>query len=50
MGSLVPVSAELVMHKAAAGIRFSDHLGVKTMFECKSMPERRRQDLTNPEK
>lgn len=40
--SLVPVSAELVMDTAAAGMRLSDHLGLKTVFECNAAPSRKR--------
>ncbi|KAK9901975.1 hypothetical protein WJX75_000009 [Coccomyxa subellipsoidea] len=42
MSSLMPVSAELVMGKAPDSIRYSDHLGLQTVFACNAAPQRKR--------
>ncbi|CAL8466074.1 g5610 [Coccomyxa elongata] len=42
LSSLMPVSAELVMDTTAAGMRLSDHLGLKTVFACNAAPSRKR--------
>lgn len=42
LSSLMPVSAELVMDSTAAGMRLSDHLGLKTVFACNAALSRKR--------
>lgn len=38
----MPVSAELVMGKTPDSIRYSDHLGLQTVFACNAAPQRKR--------
>ena len=42
MSSLEPVSAELAMGKIAGGMRYSDHLGVQTVFEYNATTQQKR--------